>query len=110
MGNWDDIIKLSKKEIVFESHADSVIITTKGSCWWIADISIDGVEFFDFRGIDLEADSYSITHECVMFEKQDPNTIFIKVDANPLNKDRLIIIGLEAGDYFDRIRITQNKH
>ncbi len=107
IGDWDDIIKLSTKEVEFNSTADSVIITTEGSWWWITDISVDGKYYYDFTGIDLQANSYSIKQDCFNVEKRDNKTLFIKLDGNPLIVNRIITIGLEAGDYFDRITITQ---
>jgi hypothetical protein len=36
-GDWDDNIKLSVRTDEFTAVADSVIITTKGSWWWISE-------------------------------------------------------------------------
>ena len=35
---------------------------------------------------------------------------FIKVEANPNNVKRIITVGLEAGDYFDRVTVTQKSN
>jgi hypothetical protein len=40
-------------------------------------------------------------------ERRDKTKLFIKVDENPANVQRLITVGLEAGDYFDKVTITQ---
>ena len=53
------------------------------------------------------ADKYSIKKDCFLVERRDKNTLFVRVDANPLNVIRTITIGFEAGDYFDRVTITQ---
>lgn len=106
-GDWDDNIKLSKKSVEFNSSCDSVIIKTGGSWWWITDISVDNINYYDFSDVDLQADSYSIKHDCFVVERRGRNTLFIKLDENPLNVRRIMTIGLEAGDYFDRVTITQ---
>ena len=40
-------------------------------------------------------------------ERPDIHTLFVKVEANPLNVQRIISVGLGNGDYFDRMTITQ---
>jgi hypothetical protein len=107
VGNWDDNIKLSTKAIEFSASGDSVTIKTEGSWWWITDITVDSIYFYGFKGVDLQSDNYSIKQDCFDVERRDKNTLFIKVDANPLNVKRIITVGLEAGDYFDKITITQ---
>jgi hypothetical protein len=106
-GDWDDNIKLSIKAVEFSAFGDSVTVTTGGSWWWISNVSVDGDYFYDFRDIDLEADSYLIEHDCFVVERRDKHTLFIKVEENPLNVQRIIRVELEAGDYFDRVIITQ---
>ena len=107
VGKWDDNIKLSNKNVEFSALADSVTITTGGSWWWISDVSVNGVWFYNFKNINLEADSYSIKQDCFVVERRDKNTLFIKVDENPLSVQRIITVGLQAGDYGDRVTITQ---
>ncbi len=106
-GDWDDNIKLSVRAVEFSALSDSVTITTGGSSWWINDVSVNNDWFYDFKGISFEADRYVIKQDCFIVEHRDKNTLFIKVEANPLNVQRVITVGLEAGDYFDRVRITQ---
>ena len=50
---------------------------------------------------------YSIQMDDIIFERVDKKTIFIKAGENPLERDRIISVSLEAGDYFDGITITQ---
>ncbi len=107
VGKWDDNIKLSNKNVEFSALADSVTITAGGSWWWISDVSVNGVWFYNFKNINLEADSYSIKQDCFVVERRDKNTLFIKVDENPLSVQRIITVGLQAGDYGDRVTITQ---
>jgi len=106
-GDWDDNIKLSTKSVEFSALSDSVTITTGGSWWWVSDVSVNNEWFFDFRDVDLESDHYVIKQDCFVVERRDKNTLFIKVDENPLSVARVITVCLEAGDYFDRVTITQ---
>jgi hypothetical protein len=107
-GDWDDNIHLSDKTVVFKATSDSVIIKTEGSWWWVCNISVDNKYYYGFEGIDLQADNYIIKQDCFVVERRDKNTLFIKAEANPNNAKRVIIVGLEAGDYFDRVTVTQN--
>lgn len=109
-GDWDDNIRLSTKTVEFNAASDSVIIKTGGSRWWVSDISVDSKSYFGFLGVDLEADNYKIIQDCFVVERRDKNTLFIKVEANPSNVKRIISIGLEAGDYFDRVTVTQKSN
>ena len=109
-GKWSDNIKLSTKSAEFSSLGDSIVVTTKGTSWWLSEITIDGTEFYDFHSIDVLADSYLIKHDCVTFQRRNRSTMFIKLDPNPLPVDRIVVIGLEAGDYFDRVTITQKPY
>ncbi|MDX1828619.1 MAG: hypothetical protein R3342_03640 [Lutibacter sp.] len=108
IGQWDDNIKLSIKDVTFKSTSDSIIITTEGDWWWVIGISINNENFEDFGGIDVTSDNYTIEQNGILIEKRDKNTLFIQADENPLNIERKIIVQLEAGDYFDRVIITQN--
>ncbi|HBL75690.1 MAG: hypothetical protein A2W90_08170 [Bacteroidetes bacterium GWF2_42_66] len=106
-GDWDDNIGLSTKAVEFSALSDSVTIRTGGSGWWISDISVNSNYFYNFNGINLESDSYLIKQDCFVVERRDKNTLFIKVAENTLNVQRIITVGLQAGDYFDRVTITQ---
>jgi hypothetical protein len=107
IGKWDDNIKLSVREAEFNATGDSIVITTKGSWWWITDISIDSVNYYGFTGDNPDAESYSIIQDNLTVERRNTTTLFIKSGENPLNKKRILTVGLEAGDYFDRVIITQ---
>jgi hypothetical protein len=109
-GRWSDNIKLSTKSAVFSGLGDSIVVTTKGTSWWLSEIKIDGTAFYDFHNIDVLADSYLIKHDYVTFQRRNRSTMFIKLDPNPLPADRIVIIVLEAGDYFDRVAITQKSN
>jgi len=106
-GDWDDNIHLSTKTAEFSAYGDSITIKTGGSGWCISDVSVDNTWYYRFTDIDLQADSYTIKQDCFVVERRDKNTLFIKVTANPNIVKRIITVGLEAGDYFDRVTITQ---
>jgi len=106
-GDWDDNIKLSTKAVEFSALSDSVTITTGGSWWWVTDVSVNATNFYGFEGINLEAENYTIARDCFVVERRGKNTLFIKVEENPLTVPRIVTVGLEAGDYFDRVTITQ---
>jgi hypothetical protein len=107
-GRWSDNIKLSTKSAIFNSNGDSIIVTTGGNWWWLTDVAVDDIRYSNFDGVDVLADSYLVELDCFIFERRDKNTIFIKLDPNLTGVKRTVIFYLEAGDYFDRITITQN--
>jgi hypothetical protein len=107
-GGWRDNIKLSTKTAQFSAKGDSILITTKDDSWWLSNIRVDNKMFDNFDGIDVLADSYIVKQDCFIFQRRDKNTLFIKLEPNPLNLKRTVIFELEAGDYFDRVTITQN--
>lgn len=107
MGKWDDNIHLSIKSAGFNAAGDSIIIKTEGTTWWLTGISVDATNYYDFREMDLLADKYSFQRDDIFVERRDKNTLFVRADANPLELIRTITIWFEAGDYFDRVTITQ---
>ena len=107
IGKWNDIIKLSAKNIEFEAKADSVIITTEGDWWWITKISL--ADSIYNESINTAADFYIITENSFVIERRDKNTLSIKLNENTTGKKRTMVIGLEAGDYFDSITINQSE-
>jgi hypothetical protein len=105
-GKWDDNIKLSARKVEFRADGDSVIIKTRGTWWWVTDVTVNNRNYFNF-GLDPDSKSYRIVNDCFVVERRDANTLFIKADANPRDSVRIITVGLEAGDYFDRVTVTQ---
>ncbi len=106
-GDWDDNILLSTKQAAFKATGDSILISTGGNWWWISDIAINGTNYFNFSTVNMEQESYTITHDGLILQRRNKNTLFIKVDANPSATNRIITVGLQAGDYFDHVVITQ---
>jgi len=107
IGKWSDNIKLSAKTAEFSSNADSVKITTQGTWWWVCDITVNDTTYYNFEDINLESYNYSIQESGILVERRDTTTLFIKADANKTGAIRKITVGLEAGDYFDRVTVTQ---
>jgi len=107
IGKSEDIIKLSTKAVDFNSGIDSVSITTEGDWWWVHDITIDETSYTFHEGLGPEIENYSITDDYFVVERRHKTTLFIKVMANLSSNQRIITVGLEAGDYFDRVTITQ---
>jgi hypothetical protein len=105
-GDWKDNIKLSAKTVEFQYQADSVIITSKGEWWWICDITVNENHFYGF-GINPDSENYKIKQDCFIVERRDKHTLFIRLDENHSNVSRIVTVGLQAGDYFDRVKITQ---
>lgn len=106
-GDWDDCIKLSAKDVDIAAIADSVIIKTEGTGWWITDVGIDDDIYHDFEDIDVMSDKYAIEIGDIVVKRRDKKTLVIVVNDNPFDSERVINIGLEAGDYFDNVTVTQ---
>ena len=106
---WRDNIGLSVKDAVFGAEADSIIITTEGTSWWIDNISINDTtySFYNDAIIDLLGDRYTLKKDCFIVEKRDKTTLFVKMDANTTREERFMTITFEAGDYFDYVHIKQ---
>ena len=110
IGKWDDNIKLSTKNVEFGVMADSVLITTGGDWWWIAEISLDDISYsyYNNEDINLESDSYTILEDSFVVERRDKNSLFIKLNENVTGNERVMTIVLEAGNYFDYVYIKQS--
>jgi hypothetical protein len=106
-GDWDDIIQLSTKTAEFNANGDSIIITTKGSWWWIKEISVDDSTNSNFNGVNILSDHFKIAGDSYVVERRNSNTLFVSLETNPKKTLRIFKIFLEAGDYFDGVTITQ---
>ena len=109
IGKWDDIIKLSTKDVDFTAAADSISITTEGDWWWIDRIIFEDstYNYYQREDIDLEAESYSLKENSFLVEKRDNQTLFVKINRNTTGEERFMVITLEAGNYFDYVHIQQ---
>lgn len=106
-GDWDDNIKLSQKEVQFSSAQNTIEIATEGTGWWIGEISMDG-ELFDFNDIDTTKENFTIEETEFSIERKNATEIYIAMQQNPTESERVLIIRLQAGNYFDGIKITQS--
>ena len=107
-GDWDDNIKLSQKEAKLTAENDSIVITTEGEWWWIHNISLNGESNFDLSEIDTNAKNFIVDETEFKIERKNTTEIHIEMTKNQTGSERVLIIGLEAGDYFDGIVITQS--
>lgn len=108
IGKWSDNIQLSGREFNFNSVEDSAIITAKGKWWGINYISLDTNKIFLDTSI-TDICNFSYLDSNVEIESKNCNTLKIKMRENKTSSDRILRIGLWAGDYFDGIKITQKK-
>tara|TARA_R110001606_G_scaffold20754_7_gene74018 strand:+ start:150 stop:542 length:393 start_codon:yes stop_codon:yes gene_type:complete len=106
-GDWDDNIKLSQKEVRFSSGQNIAAISTQGTGWWISEISMDG-ELIELNGVDTTKENFTIEGTEFTFERKNSKEIYISMKQNQTELERVLSIGLQAGNYFDGIKITQS--
>ena len=106
-GKWDDNIKLSEKEVTISAESKALIITTKGTWWWINGIALDDDWGYDISGIDTTKDDFFIEENEFTIERKNATEIHISLTANQTNVDRILTVGLQSGNYFDGIKIIQ---
>ncbi|MNG17932.1 hypothetical protein D3C84_1019530 [compost metagenome] len=109
IGIWDDNIKLSQKTATLNSDMNSITILTESTYWWLASISLDNNNI-DLTNIDRHSKNFVITNSDFQIErKEDGKKIIITLNHNNTNTDRILIITLQNGDYFDYMKIIQTK-
>jgi hypothetical protein len=107
IGQWSDNIKLSTRSATFSANGDSIIIKTKGSWWWINDITINEKAAWYSMPQFADSTQYTIGLDSILVQRRDKNTLSIKASKNNNKTQRIIDINLEAGDYFDSVDIIQ---
>ncbi len=107
-GLWDDNIKLSQKDVQFTADIDSIVITTEGEWWWIHEILMNGSSYIDFSTTDTTSKNFIFAETEFRIVRKNATEIHIEMTKNQTGAERVLFIGLEAGDYFDRIIITQS--
>ncbi len=107
IGKWDDNIKLSEKEVTISAESNSLVITTGGTWWWINGIGLDDDWSYDISGIDTTQDDFLIEENEFTIERKNANEIHISLTENQSDVERTLTIGLQAGNYFDGIKIIQ---
>jgi hypothetical protein len=106
-GKWDDNIKLSEKEVTISAASKALIITTKGTWWWINGIALDDDWSYDISDIDTSKEDFLIEENEFTIERKNATEIHISLTENKTNVERILTIGLQAGNYFDGIKIIQ---
>jgi hypothetical protein len=106
IGNWSDNIHLSGKKFTFNANGDSVLITTKGKWWWLTFAKLDST----YTPIPSNAVlcDFEYTDSSFQIVRKSCDTLIVKINENNTNASRVLTIGLEAGDYFDAVQITQS--
>ncbi|MFT6064604.1 MAG: hypothetical protein ACJAQX_000462 [Polaribacter sp.] len=107
-GAWEDNIKLSQKELQFDSLENSAIIKTGADSWWISAIFFKDGQTFDLSNVDTTANNFTITESEFILERKNGKEIAIKLFENTTGFQRILTVGLQAGNYFDGITITQS--
>jgi len=110
LGDWDDNIELSTKSLEFDASADSAIVTTKGTGWWITDVSVlsgDEELTYYFDEYSTKMNNYTIQLNCFKISRRGPDAIYIELNDNLTGAERIVTVGFEAGDYFDSVVVTQ---
>jgi hypothetical protein len=107
-GKWDDNIKLSQKTAAFSSESNSITITTENDSWWLGEIVLNKV-LVDLSKVDKLSKNFIVTNSEFQVERKNGKTIIITMNKNTTSAERVLSIGLQNGDYFDTINVTQSK-
>lgn len=106
IGELNDSIKLSTRRAELSASNDSIVITTKGTWWWVNDILVNG-NYLVFNSVETEKENFAINGDWFSIERCDNHKLIVRVSENESEEDRNIKITLEAGDYFDHIDVNQ---
>ncbi|OXA91667.1 fimbrial biogenesis chaperone [Flavobacterium hercynium] len=107
-GKWDDNIKLSQKEVTFDSESNTVTISTKDGRWWLNQVAINQ-ELIDISKVDAIAKDFTITNAEFQIERKEGKQIIITMNKNTTGADRRLIVGVQNGNYYDGIVVNQSK-
>lgn len=106
VGKWNDNIKLSERKVEVSGEANAVIITTQGRWWWLSELLLNG-EYVDFGTVDTSVSDFMIKKEDFSIVRKNTTQLEILLTKNTSSEKRELHIGLQAGNYFDSIEITQ---
>jgi hypothetical protein len=106
-GKWDDNIKLSEKEVTISAEPNALTIITKGTWWWINAISLNDDWNYDISEIDTSKNDFFIDEVDFIIERKNSTEIHISLTENKTKVNRILTIALQAGNYFDGIKIIQ---
>ena len=104
-GQWSDNIHLSGKKFTFNANGDSVLITTKGKWWWLKFAQLDST--YTPMPSDAVLCDFAYSDSSFQVVRKGCDTLIVKMNENKASASRVLIVGLEAGDYFDGVQITQ---
>ncbi len=104
-GAWDDDIRLSKHEIVFEASNGSEVINSEG-LWWLSGVEIPQSDIWYKGKGDIHTTGELGTYEWMTLEKPTQKSLRINVDRNT-GEERKFRIVVTCGDFFDYILVTQ---
>ena len=108
IGNWKDNIKLSQKAVTLNANLNSITINTESTSWWLNNIMLNKVDV-DLSTVIKTDKNFVVNSADFKVERINGNTIVITMNRNTTGFDRLLTIGLQNGNYFDGIEITQQK-
>ena len=108
IGKWKDNIKLSQKAATLNANLNSITINTESTSWWLNNIMLNKVDV-DLSTVKKTDKNFVVNHADFKVERINGNTIVITMNRNTTGFDRLLTIGLQNGNYFDGIAITQQK-
>lgn len=106
-GDWDDDIKLSRHELIFDANTGVEVVTSEGT-WWVADITnmLTGKYYRHTENNGVDKVGGLGSYEWLRLEKTTTRSLQITVDANN-GAERKMRIALTTGDFFDYITVTQ---
>jgi hypothetical protein len=109
IGKWDDNIKLSQKTATLNSNENSITITTESTSWWLSGISLNN-NSIDLTNVNKLSKNFVITNSDFQVErKEDGKKIIITLNQNTTNSERILVVSMQNGDYFDGVKIIQTK-
>ena len=108
-GICDDNIEILQKTAQLQSSSDSIIISTQEGGWWLSDASLDGSYLAAIDSIDTTFDNFEINTSSVTITRINSRQLKIKMSQNLTSEERILEIGLQSGNCFDRLTITQAK-
>ena len=107
-GEWDDNIHLSKKNITISAEATTVLITTEGNSWWVAEILLYDDADNDISDVDNTQEDFLIEREDFIIERKNVKEIYVSMKQNNTGSDRTLTVSLQAGNYFDGFQVHQS--
>ena len=107
-GKWDDNIKLSENNITISAEANTVLITTKGTSWWIAGVLLYDNSDYDISNTDTTQEDFVIATEDFIIERKNAKEIHVSMKQNNTGSERTLTVSLQAGNYFDGFQVHQS--